>query len=86
MGNFTTRLAQLKIVNLDLANLEQDYRNFWDDTRNGTISDKEASDNKKAFMVNLNMIASNVDISASDKILQRIQEDAFNAEKVRYAG
>ena len=86
LGNFTTRLAQLKIVNLDLASLEQDYRNFWDDTRNGTISNKEASENKKVLMMRLNMIASNVDITASDKILQRIQEDAFRAEEVRYAG
>ncbi len=82
----TTRLAQLKIVNRDLIELETEYRDIWEKTRNGIISDKEARNKKKDVLERLNKITSNVDVTATQKTLQNVQEIAFKVEEVRYAG
>ena len=81
----TTRVTQLKIVNRDLAALEARYRSFWDETRNGTVTDQEAHAKRSELLATLNQIASNVDIAADGKIIQQSQERAFAVEEQRYA-
>ena len=86
LWNDTTRLAQLKLVNRDLAALETEYRDIWEKARNGTISDKEAQNSKQELLQNLNRITSDVDVMATKKTRKKIQEYAFKAEEKRYAG
>ncbi len=81
----TTKIAQLKVVNRDLAALETMYRSFWDETRNGSITDQEALPRKNELLAALNQVAANVDVVARKKIIQQAQEDAFKVEQQRYA-
>jgi len=86
LWNDTTRLAQLKLVNRDLATLETKYRDIWEKTRNSSISDEEAQTSKQVLLESLNRITADVDVMATWKTRKRIQEYAFTAEVKRYAG
>ena len=81
----TTRVAQLKTANRELAALDTRYRAFWDEIRNGAIADQEANERKNELLATLNRIASNVDIAAKEKFVQQAQERAFKGEELRYA-
>jgi len=82
----TSTLAKLKLVNQDLADLENEYRHIWEETLNRTISDADVRSEKKSLIEKMNKIASKVDITPRWKIILKTQESAFNAEKVRYVG
>ena len=78
--------AQLIIVNSMLSDLEDRYRNLWEEAKAGLIADSEALGRKSEFMQELTRVCSFVDISVDDRLSKKAQTEAFQTEEARYAG
>ena len=78
--------AQLIIVNSMLSDLEDRYRNLWEEAKADLIADSDALGRKSQYMQELTRVCSFVDVSVDDKLSRRAQIEAFQTEEARYAG
>ena len=79
-------VAQLIIVNSMLSDLEDRYRNLWEEAKADLIADSDALGRKSQYMQELTRVCSFVDVSVDDKLSRRAQIEAFQTEEARYAG
>jgi len=78
-------VTQLKIVNMQLSKLEEQYRSLWEKAKADLITDAEAVNEKQRILLEMKEISSLVDIGIDEKINQIAQEEAFRTEENRYA-
>lgn len=77
--------AQLIFVNSMLSDLEDQYRELWEESKENLIADSEALGRKSQIMQEITRICSFVDISVNNKLSKKAQTEAFQTEKARYA-
>lgn len=79
-------VTQLKIVNIRLSKLEEQYRTLWEKARCHQVTDDSALEEKQRILLEMKEICSLVDIQIDDKICEAAQIQAFQTEERRYAG
>ena len=82
-----SKAARLELVTgHQLPRLESRYRDLWERTMLGTVSDEEAQREKTALLTELGDVVSVLEnIQDDEKLVVTTQRNAFNVEEQRYA-